>query len=285
LAYLFYDATSGIIQHAQTAAPNPDDVPSGQAVVLVDDRLPNVSDCYGNPTAYAWQNGAVVRRPYFTLAYANKTVTATLNLPPTTPPSQVTFTVCGQTFTAPLTNGQATLALDVHPSVTTQQILVTTSADSCYGGSLNIGGNAQQVSLQVYTPQGGIPTVAPVGPGSKAFLAQYWATALVNPVYTPADTATGIGLLEDAVYNVILPALKQAGIVTLTDNQANFLADAQTAVAVEVPVTTETAAPKPADGQQQSFDSHYAHYRSIKAATKQAMLNYANDLSIIPGLQ
>jgi hypothetical protein len=285
LAYIFYDTTSGIIRHAQTAAPNPSDVPNGQAVVQVDDSLPNVSECYGNPTAYAWQNGAVVRRPYFTLVYTNKTVTATLNLPPATPPTQVTFTVCGQTYTAPLSNGQATLALDVHPSVASQQIVVTASAPGCYSGTLNIGGAAQQIGLQVYTPQSGIPTVASVGPGSRSFLAAYWSSASVNPAYTAADTATAVGLLEDAVFNVVLPALKQAGLITLTDNQTNFLADAQAAVTAKLLVTMETAAPKPTNGQPQSFDPRYAHYRAIKAAVQQAMLNYANDIATIPNLQ
>ncbi|WP_206923084.1 hypothetical protein, partial [Alicyclobacillus suci] len=163
-------------------------------------------------------------------ANSQYTVTATLNNPPTTPPTSVTFTVAGQTFTETLTNGQATLTLAVHPSVATEQINVSVSASGCVGASINIGGSGTDVALQVVTPCGGTPTVGPAGANAVQFLQTYYAVNSTTVEALLTNIATGMSLLNDAVFNVILPALQATTYtpVTLSADQSNTFSDMKT---------------------------------------------------------
>jgi len=272
--------SNNVIQHAQDAQPTT--VPTGQTVYQIDNSLPNAQYLYGNPTAYEYVNGQIIQRPYFSLGYSNNTVTATLELPPSSPPSSVTFTVAGQNFIANLMNNTATLALAVHPSLASQQVIVTCSASGCVSGSLNLtGGTRQDVGLQVYTPPGGIPTVMPVGPGSVNFLSYYYGMSqpeIVNIV----NAGVADNLLADVVFNIILPALQKPSYtpISLDANQQNTLADIQKNLLPNIYTRLENAYPSGGTPQVQ-----YVNMVQGFAAAYQAFASFIADVTSIPGLE
>ena len=272
--------SNNVIQHAQDAQPTT--IPTGQTAYQISDTLPNAQYLYGNPTAYEYVNGQIIQRPYFSLAYANNTVTATLELPPSSPPSSVTFTVAGQNFTANLTNNTATLTLAVHPSLASQQVIVTCSASGCVSGSLNLtGGTRQDVGLQVYTPSGGVPTVAPVGPGSLQFLSYYYAM-LMPELASVVNAGVAVNLLMDVVFDIIIPALQKPSYtpISLDANQQNALADIQKNLLPNIYTRLENAYPSGGTPQVQ-----YANMVQGFQAAYQAFAAYIADVTSIPGLE
>jgi len=275
--YLLVDA-SGVIQHAQ---PNqPAVIPSGQTLVQVPDTTAYAQECLARPTAYAWDGTAIVMRPYWTIAYASFTVTATLNLPPATPPTSCTITVLGTSQTAPVSSGEATTPLAVHPSVATQAIVVTASADGTYGGSLDIGGGASGIALQIYTPSGGIPTVAPTGAGSLEFLQAYYASS-ISAARQPRDLATANALLQDIAFGADGPiaAIVASGAWKPTAAQQASLSWIQSNILPSSPVTLATAL----DGSGNPVQP-VAQYASDLALAKAAFQHFAEDVASIPNL-
>lgn len=277
--YLLVDSNN-VIQHAQYE--NPASVPSGQTIQTIDDTATNASATLGNPTAYAWENGAVARRPYWTLSYASDTVTATLNLAPAAPPASVTFSVAGQTYTETVTSGAATLALSVHPSVANQEILITASASGTYTGQLNLGGSEKQVALQVYTPSGGTPTVAPVGPGSLAYLEGYFAAQSTSMQSALANIATQLDILNDIVFGVLVPNAQQAAYTQFvpTADQATALSDIKDSLLPNIYTTLSNAHPS-GGAQIRQFKDLLAGYAATYANTEA----YESAVKSIPGLE
>ena len=269
-----------------THAPDNTIAPTGFSLIgpYDDTDNPMPSDfqaAYNNPSQYLYENGKFVHQPYFTLANSNSTITATLNNPPATPPTSATFIVCGQTFTEALTNGQATLTLAIHPSVVTQAINVSVSATGCVGSSINIGGTASQVELQVYTPTGGIPTVAPTGAGSKAYLSAYYALSPASLQSLLADIGTAVSLLTDVVFSVLVPFAQQSTYapLSLSANQSNALADIKANVLPNLFTTLSNAYPSGGVKQLQ-----YADYTKDLAGSYKAYESYMSDLQNIPNL-
>lgn len=210
------------------------------------------------------------------------TITATLSNPPATSPTSCTFTVAGQTYTAPISANQATLTVSVHPSVANQSINITASATGCVSGSTNIGGSKTDVGLQAYTPTGStIPTIAPVGTGSKGFLQSYYALSPATIYKLIADIGTVVGLLTDAVFNIIIPALQKSTYapISLDANQTNTLNDVKTNVLPNLYTTLENAYPSGGSKQIQ-----YADYETDLASSYKAFQDYMSDLQAIPNL-
>jgi hypothetical protein len=292
--YLSVDNTTNIIQSASYTQPS--SVPSGETVVIVDDSTTNAKDTLIRPTDYEYLSGAIIRLPYFTFSYGNGVLTATLNSPPSTIPTNCTFTVCDQTFTSAIksatigtpsvTTYSATLAINIHPSVLNQSINVSVTATGCVTGQIDIGGTQNNITLQVYTPTGGTLTVAPTGTGSKAYLAIYWSGQAVSQAYSLPDITSILNLLTHTVFGVMLPSLTSGTTptITLTANQKNGLTDLTNNVIPYTSITLEDIAPVPSNGQAQSFEVHYEQYRQDIQPTKQALQNYADDLASIPNL-
>ncbi|KLU64006.1 hypothetical protein DEAC_c40000 [Desulfosporosinus acididurans] len=246
-----------------------------------DTASPEVLDAYANPYKYIVKDGVLVLQPYFTLTFTGGTITATLNSPPTTPPTSCDFTILGKTFTEVLTNNQATLSVQIHPSIASQQIQITASSDGCVNESLNIGGQGT-TSLQIYTDSQRVNHIAPV---SKSVLQSFY-TSVISPAYALADLTTGAGLMFHVLFSKVLPALTGGTnpLITLSDNEKNTLSDISSAILGKIPVTMEISAPLPASGQTQTYDRHYESFRDHWAEVESAFQNYATDLENIPNL-
>jgi hypothetical protein len=270
-------------------------IPDGCGVLgpFPQDSAPQeVVDAFNNPQYYVVQDGELVKRPNFTLFITptstqnQYTITAILDNPPDTPPTSCTITVAGTEYTATLTNNEATMTVNVHPSVVDQAIPVMVSSTGCVSGNATFGGTRADIRLQSFTPQGStIPTIAPAGVGSKPFLANYW-NSTVPQSYTEADVATALGLLMQTVYGIILPSLTSGTnpLIALDDNQKNAVKDIVNNILPYIPTTIENAAPVPTNGQPQTYDVHYQSYMQDMQASKTAFQNYMNDIQTIPNL-
>lgn len=260
-------------------------IPEGCGVIgpfPQDTASTEVLDAYANPDKYLVQDGALVLQPYFTLTFTNGTVTATLNNPPATPPTSCTFAILGKTFTAPIASNKATLTVQIHPSITTQQINVTVSATGCIDGTTNIGGQATTAPLQAYTDTSGVNYISTT---SKAVIQSFY-TSTITPAYAIADLTTGLGLAFHVLFSKVLPALTSGTtpLITLSANEKNALSDIAAFAIGKIPVTMETSAQVPAAGQPQTYDRHYQSFRDHWAAVQTAFQNYATDLANIPNL-
>jgi len=250
---------------------------------------PTVVMAYTYPERYLAQGSpaALVEQPYFTVAAVESTtvtnqwvVTATLNNPSATPPTNATITINGTTETVALTTiapFTATLTVGVHASLVNATIHVTAGATGCATSRpVSIGGNTQSsVALQVYTPPGGAPTVAPTGPGSKTFLASFYALSPATLQALLADIGTAVSLLTDVVFNVLLPA----STATLTANQQNAVADIKANVLPNLYTTLANAYPSGGAKQLQ-----YQDYAADLAKSFKAYEQYMADLQSIPEL-
>lgn len=241
-----------------------------------------VLDAYQNPNKYLVKDGSLVLQPYLTLAFTSGTITATLNSLPSTPPSSCAFTILGKTFTAPITSNKATLAVQIHPSIATQQITVTVSATECVDGNLNIGGRGTSAPLQAYTDTSGVNHVTTT---SKAVIQAFYTSA-VTPAYAMADLTTGLGLVFHVLFNKVLPVLTSGAtpLVALTADEQNALSDIASAITGKIPVTMANSAPKPTTGSPQTYDRHYESFRNHWTDVQNAFQNYATDLANIPNL-
>jgi len=120
--------------------------------------IPRMGKCWGRyatldatqqavwnaPNTYLYQNGAFVAQSFWTLSSTASsdtyTVTATLNNPPTTPPSTATLTIAGSTLTANIASNQAVFTAALHPTVAMLAISATVSATSTVSRSMTLGG-------------------------------------------------------------------------------------------------------------------------------------------------
>ena len=211
------------------------------------------------------------------LSYSNGTVNAIIS------DSTVTsciFTVANTNFPETVTNGVASLPLVLHPSVATIPVLVTVTAANTQQGTINIGGLGQaNVSLQVYVdPSTNTQMVGPSGPGSLAFLRQYYDVASgISQEEQSGDLLTIIGILLD-----IVTQLAQGK--TLSANALNLINDLETNVVSNLPVTAETAAPVPPSGVPQTFSPAYSQYRADTQMASLSVKNFLNAIASIPNL-
>ncbi len=280
--YFQYDTTTGVIYpYLQDSAPASSSTMGVLGPYPVDTASATVVMAYTYPNRFLAQNGALVEQPYFTVAVAQAgnsyTLTATLNNSPAMAPTDATFTILGQTYTETLTNGQATMTLDVHASVANQQVQISVGATGCVSGTTMIGSNPPSTTLQAYTPNGSVPTIAPT---SMKYLETYYASTL-DPQTLFADIGTAVGLLMHTMHHVVLPALQQATYspVTLDANQTNAHADIVANVLPKIYTTLENAYP---NGGGKSVQ--YNRYVIDQAVSDASFASYMQDMATIPNL-
>ncbi|WP_304459097.1 hypothetical protein [Alicyclobacillus sendaiensis] len=258
-------------------------IPEGCGVIgPIDQSDPTATDAYQHPERYLIQNGELVLQPYLTVSSSGSngeyTITATLNNPPSTPPTSVTLTIGSWTQAVTLSNNQANLTVQLHPSLANYAVPVSVSASGCVGASTTIGGTQTlPIGIQVYMPSGSsTPMIAPVGPGSKSFLAAYYSLSAASLETYLADIGTVISLLTDAVFNVLFPSVNPS----LNANQQNAYNDLKANALPNLYTTLNNA--YPSGGQKQL---QYTQYLAGLSSTFKAYESYTQDLETIPGLE
>lgn len=276
--YLFVDLTTGIIQHAQYGEPT--SVPSGQVVHTIDDTAPNALATLGNSTAYQWTANGIVQLPFFTVSYANNTLTVTLHNPDSlTTPSSCTVSVAGQSYKVSLANGQGTLSISLHASLATYAIPVTVSGSGCFTLNATIGGTqALPIPIQVFTPSGGTPTIGPAASVATQWLQQYYAINNTTIEALLTNTFTALNVLYDTVFNIILPALQQSTYtpVSLTANQQNALSAIKSDVLANLVTTLTNGYPSGASSPQMQFGAFLQNWEK----SSQNVQAFMNDLAL-----
>ena len=149
--WLLYDVSTGIIQvNPILSASNPWSNPPSSWSVLSFAQATAASDvvmAYTYPERYLvlGSPAGLQLQPYFTVALTESatagdwTAAATLNNPPSTPPTSCTITVAGVASTVALSSNAATLSFTVDPSATGQSLTVSAAATGCVMGQANIG--------------------------------------------------------------------------------------------------------------------------------------------------
>lgn len=264
--------------------------------ILLDDTDATAQDAFAHSEKYLVQNNELVLQPYFTLTFANGTITATLNNPPGTPPTQATFSVLGQAYTRTLTNNQATLSLTIHPAVANQQISVTVSATGCVDESLNIGGSDSGVSMKMVTTT----TPNTISPVYRKDGEAYYA-CLISTESLLADIGTGISLLAHFEYKKVPAALRLMNSliawaksstytpfapsaqdtsditeITLTADETNVMNDITTNVLPNLYTTLANAFPSGGTKQLQ-----YSNYAVHTQSTFNSFKDYMNDVQTL----
>jgi hypothetical protein len=269
--------------------------PLGDAVLPIgcvefdwtDADTPTLDAVLANPSRYAYQGGQVVALPYLTLATSTAsgvtTVTATLNAPPSTPPTSVTFAVAGKAVTAPLSGSPltATLQVQVHPSVAGGSIPVAVSAQGCVGASIDLGvAGAPNDTLQL------VGSAQPylIAPTRKAWVRQWsFGGGSVDPeeliagaVAALQDIYTMVSVLAHALTTKVLPALTASAYtpVSLSAAEQQALSDLQANVAPDLAATLANLLAL----------EQYAEVRARVAAYQQAAQAYAAAVAQIPNL-
>lgn len=270
--YFQYDMSTGVVYpYLQQNAPASSDTTGVLGPYPQSSASPDVVMAYNFPERYLAQGSpvALVEQPYFTTAASQNgatwTVTATLNNPPATAPTEVTFTVAGSQFTASLTSGVASFSVAVHPSVSIAQFTVTASAAGCATSRPQvIGGNAPaSIPVQVVTPSGGVPTIGPSGADAVKYLQSFYALNNTSVEALLTNALTGISLLYDAVFNVLLPAAQQAAYapVALDANQTSAVAALKSGILGTLPTTLENGEPSGGTEQMQ-FGAFVQNFQS-----------------------
>lgn len=221
--YFIYDTTTGAIYPSLSeSAPSVAGMgllgPYPQATASA-----TVLQAYTFPTRFLAQGSPaqLVAQPYWTVTAAESTttngeytLTATLNNPPSTPPSTATFSMAGGTISADVSSNQATATIQLHASVASQPVTVSVSASGTVSGSTTINSGTAQVGLQLIT-SGTTPLVAPVGAGSLAWLrAFYMGLTPENQVAVLTEAlqnlAQSVAILGHFTATKVAPALQQA---------------------------------------------------------------------------
>ncbi|MCL6446231.1 MAG: hypothetical protein K6T83_22760 [Alicyclobacillus sp.] len=276
--YFAYASDGTILQ----CGPNQSLLSPDLQILEADDSNPTTQAAAANISLYKVVNGQLVKQPYITLTVTSNgsgsyTATATLNNVQGTPPSSVSFQILGQSFSVPASNNQASLSITIHPSITGVAFGVQAYCDGFVGTSANAGeGTQYPVAIQAFQTSSGDVMIAPVGPGSKHFLASYYALSAGSLETYLADIGTVISLLTDAVFNVLFPAVNP----TLNANQQNAYNDIKANALPNLFTTLSNA--YPSGGQRQL---QYADYLAGLASTFKAYENYMQDLETIPGLE
>ncbi len=264
--WFLFDTSTGAI-YPSLSGPQPASEGMGVLGPYPQDTAPqDVVMAYTYPSRYLAQGSpaALVAQPYLTLAASlsgpTQTITATLSGPAANPvPTKVTFTVLGQTYTEAITSGVATLLLDEHASVSGLQYTVEAATTGCVGASVTLGSAAAPVGLQVYQPASGNPQVAPVGPGSKAFV-RAWAMGLT--------AETQLEVLTQSLQNLMIALEPVAHILT------SKIIPALTS-ATYAPITLTTAEQAALTNWQTNVEPHFTPLASLLDSSGNPIVQYA----------
>ncbi|NMP20792.1 hypothetical protein [Sulfobacillus harzensis] len=285
--YFLYQATSGQILAANTTGFTPG---TGEAVLgPLSPADPNAVIAYQYPQWFLIQGDppALVMQPYWILEATSGTnnqytLTATLNNPPSTPPTSATLTVLGSTYTAMVSNNTATWTIDVHPSCVHFPVAATVAATGTVSGSATFGGTqTPSVALQCVPLTGGtVPTVTPTGPGSSEFLQSFYASG-ISAAHQPGDIATADAIAFDTLFGTagILAVLIKAGTWTPTSAQQAAITWIQNNINTNLPVTLAGSLDSSGNPIQP-----VAQYAQDLATAAQAFQSFATDMASIPGL-
>lgn len=284
--YFLYTTATGAIVAVNTSGFAPG---TGEAVVSFDQATASaaVQGAYLNPSRYLMQGSPVepALQPYLTLAVAEAsgvyTVTATLNNPPATPPTDATFTVAGATYTEAISSNTATLALQIHPTIAGQQVTVSVSATGIVGASTTIGTAQPLIGQQSWTDSSGVNWVGPGGAGSTAYVMGANA-ATVSQADQANAIAVALGEVLHLLHDKIVPALQAATYtpLALTADETNALNDL-TANVIPTIVTTLDAI-YPSGGTEMPT---YARMKAAMTSIQTVVKDTNAGLSAIPNLQ
>jgi hypothetical protein len=269
--YVLYNTATGAILACGTA---PLTAGTGEAVLTLPASDTGAIVCSQYPSRYLVQNGALVAQPFIVVAVSGSgpyTVTATVT---GAAPATATFAVSGTgSVDAAVTGGTATWTVDLHPALASAQITATVTAAGCVPGVATFGGQqVPPVGIQLYTPTGGNPTVAPVGPGSADYLQAYYASTLPQ-AHTLGDLGTADSIALDAVLTLLAMA------TGLTPAQQAALTYLQTNLQPTLPVRLETLV------QNGQPVQPVVQYVADQTLAQQAFAAFAKDMAQIPGLQ
>lgn len=176
--YFLYQTTSGHILAANTQGLTPG---TGEGVLQAPSNDDTAILAYNNPNRYlvTGSTPALVAQPFWTVTAtasastaAEYSLVATLNNPPSTPPTTCAFNVAGGGITADITSNQATATIQLHESVANQPVSVHVSASGTVSGQTTINSGTATTPLQLWTPSSGIPTVGPSGSNVASYLRQ-----------------------------------------------------------------------------------------------------------------
>jgi hypothetical protein len=299
--YWFLYDSSGNIEESQRNDTTEWTNLNGYAGVISFDESDSVAkDAFNNKDKYIIQNNELVLQPYFTLASAvsngTTAITATLNNPPVTLPTQATFSVLGQTYTETLTNGQASLPLTLHPSIAEQQINVEVSAIGCVSGTLNIGGSGASIPMKVVTTT----TPNTISPVYRSDGEAYYARVI--PAETLfADIGTANSLVTHFAFDKVPAALRlmnslinwaknptyapfalsdqdtaDVATITLSVDEVNGLADIETNLMPSLYTTLANAYPQEGIKQLQ-----YARYVADSQTSYNSFSDYVRDVQTL----
>ena len=293
--FLYETSTGAIVQPPQLSASNPWPNPPSTWSVLSFAQATAASDvvmAYTYPQRYLilGSPAALVLQPYFTLSASDSsdtyTVTATLNNPSSTPPTDVTFTFLGQSASVALSSNQAVLTLTFDSMVATQSATVAASATGCVSATVTLGAGGAS-SLQAIAPSttGNTSTTAwRVCTTSKAAAAEYYLAQ------SQADLAAILGSLQVFVQMMVSDLYKSGGVIeslkqaaytpiTVSTDAANALSDIQANLLPSVGWTLDSIYPSGGTPQY-----HYTSTKTHIPGTTSAAQEYAKFAEGTPGL-
>lgn len=203
-----YNVTSGTITAQYLTTNTAMQAPSGQGLYgpfAQGGASAAVVMAYTYPQRYLiiGSTPALVEQPYWVVTPTESTTTAgeyslaaTLNNPPSTPPSTATFTVAGGTISATIASNQATATLQLHASVASQPVTVQVSASGTVSGSTTINSGTPAIGQQLIPATSSSPAlVAPTGTGSRAYLRAF---------YLGLTPQTQVAILTEALQNLMI---------------------------------------------------------------------------------
>ena len=244
--FFLYNTSTGQILGARLAASSPYTPGTGEAVASFPANDATAALAVNNPQWYliAGSPATLQMQPYWTVTTTESTttageytLTATLNSPPASPPTQATFTIAGGTINATISSNQATGTIQLHASVANQPVTVSVSASGTVSGQTTINSGTASVGLQLIT-SGTTPLVAPAGTGSRAYLRAFFlGLTPATQVEVLTKSLQSLALTSSIISHIgltkIIPALTASTYtpITLTAAEQTALASWQQQVA------------------------------------------------------
>ena len=175
--YVFYEESTGQILSvvsASKAQPVPSN--TGTPLFLLDADYPTLLQTFSR---YLIVGGLPILQNYWTVsgttASGTTTITATLNNPPTTPPTSATVTIGTTTVSVPVSSNTATIAVTLHETLAGFSVPVQVGASGTVTGTVTVGaGDKPPTSVQAIAPitSGDPYVIGPAGTGAKTFCRQ-----------------------------------------------------------------------------------------------------------------
>jgi hypothetical protein len=231
--------------------------------VVLDDTDNGVKDLLSDVNSHLFSD-VMGSKPYLTATYDGINVTGALVNAPSSVPSQVAISLIGQIHQVPITNGQFTFPINLHPAVTDQHLTLNIRVDGFPYTFMEIAGRNSNVENTIYQDTNGVNQVVPV---KNADLANYWQNNLVDMSWSSVDLATADGIAIHTLFHYVLPALN----LTLTASEQAGLIEIQNNLLPSLSTTLANVS----DGT--NLDIHYNSYKLHTQQAKIAMDRYVAD--------